>query len=185
MNYNVAIIGAGPGGYVAAIRMAQLGLSVILIEENKLGGICLNKGCIPTKALYSATKLIERAEDAQAMGIEFTAPVIDLEKLPSWKDGVISTLVDGISSLLKASGVTVYQARGRLDGTERVTLSTGKTVDAERIVLATGSSPIEIPGFTFADPHIWSSDDALALREIPRRLLDWWWYNWPGACHYL
>ena len=171
MNYNVAIIGAGPGGYVAAIRMAQLGLSVILIEENKLGGICLNKGCIPTKALYSATKLIERAEDAQAMGIEFTAPVIDLEKLASWKDGVISSLVDGISSLLKASGVTVYQARGRLDGTGQVTLSTGKTVDAERIVLATGSSPIEIPGFTFADPHIWSSDDALALREIPRRLL--------------
>jgi len=171
MNYNVAIIGAGPGGYVAAIRMAQLGLSVILIEENKLGGICLNKGCIPTKALYSATKLIERAEDAQAMGIEFTTPVIDLEKLSSWKEGVISTLVDGTAALLKANGVTVYQTRGRLEGTGRVALSTGKTVDAERIVLATGSSPIEIPGFTFADPHIWSSDDALALREIPRRLL--------------
>jgi dihydrolipoamide dehydrogenase len=152
--------------------MGQLGLlNVALIEESDLGGVCLNRGCIPTKALYSATKLLERATDAQAMGIEFTAPVIDLKKLASWKDGVISTLVGGISSLLKANGVTIYQARGRLDGTGRVALSTAETVDAERIVLATGSSPIEIPGFSFADPHVWSSDDALDLTEIPERLV--------------
>jgi len=105
------------------------------------------------------------------MGIEFTTPVIDLEKLASWKDGVISTLVGGIASLLKANGVTVYQARGRLDGTGRIALSTGETVDAERIVLATGSSPIEIPGFAFDNPYIWSSDDALALTEIPQQLV--------------
>jgi dihydrolipoamide dehydrogenase len=171
MRYDVAVIGGGPGGYVAAIRMGQLGLNVALIEESDLGGVCLNRGCIPTKALYSATKLLERATDAQAMGIEFTAPVIDLKKLASWKDGVISTLVGGISSLLKANGVTIYQARGRLDGTGRVALSTAETVDAERIVLATGSSPIEIPGFSFADPHVWSSDDALDLTEIPERLV--------------
>jgi len=171
MRYDVAVIGGGPGGYVAAIRMGQLGLKVALIEEGELGGVCLNRGCIPTKALYSATKLLERAEDAKAMGIEFAAPVIDLEKLASWKDGIISTLVGGIAALLKANGVTVYQARGRLDGTGRVALSTAETVDAERIVLATGSSPIEIPGFSFADPYVWSSDDALALAEIPRRLV--------------
>ncbi|MCK4357075.1 FAD-dependent oxidoreductase, partial [Candidatus Bipolaricaulota bacterium] len=171
MRYDVAVIGGGPGGYVAAIRMGQLGLKVALIEEGELGGVCLNRGCIPTKALYSATKLLERATDAKAMGIEFTAPVIDLEKLASWKDGVISTLVGGISSLLKANGVTVYQARGRLDGTGRVALSTAETVDAERIMLATGSSPIEIPGFSFADPYVWSSDDALDLTEIPERLV--------------
>jgi dihydrolipoamide dehydrogenase len=151
--------------------MGQLGLKVALIEEGELGGVCLNRGCIPTKALYSATKLLERATDAKAMGIEFTAPVIDLEKLASWKDGIISTLVGGISSLLKANGVTVYQARGRLDGTGRVALSTAETVDAERIMLATGSSPIEIPGFSFADPYVWSSDDALDLTEIPERLV--------------
>ncbi|GAG44428.1 unnamed protein product, partial [marine sediment metagenome] len=86
MRYDVAVIGGGPGGYVAAIRMSQLGLKVALIEEGELGGVCLNRGCIPTKALYSATKLLERAEDAKAMGIEFAAPVIDLEKLASWKD---------------------------------------------------------------------------------------------------
>jgi dihydrolipoamide dehydrogenase len=171
MTYDVAVIGAGPGGYVAAIRMGQLGLKVTLIEEGELGGVCLNRGCIPTKALYSATKLIERAEDAKAMGIEFTAPAIDLPKLASWKDGVISTLVGGIASLLKANGVEVFQAEGRLDGAGRVALSTGETISAESIVLATGSSPIEIPGFSFSDPYIWSSDDALALTEIPQRLV--------------
>jgi len=171
MRYDVAVIGGGPGGYVAAIRMGQLGLKVALIEEGDLGGVCLNRGCIPTKALYSATKLLERAEDAKAMGIEFTAPAVDLEKLASWKDGVISTLVGGIAALLKANGVTVYPARGRLDGTGRVALSTAETVDAERIVLATGSSPIEIPGFSFANPYVWSSDDALDLTEIPERLV--------------
>lgn len=171
MKYDVAIIGAGPGGYVSAIRMGQLGMKVALIEEAKLGGVCTNRGCIPTKALYSATKLLERAEDAEAIGIEFAAPVIDLEKLASWKEGVVSTLVEGISFLLKSNGVTVYQARGRLDGTGRVALSTGETIEADRIVLAAGSSPIEIPGFTFADPRVWSSDDALALTEIPQRLL--------------
>jgi dihydrolipoamide dehydrogenase len=171
MKYDVAVIGGGPGGYVAAIRMGQLGLNVALIEEGDLGGVCLNRGCIPTKALYSATKLLERAEDAKAMGIEFTAPVIDLERLASWKEGVIATLVGGVAALLKANGVTVYQARGRLEGTGRVALSTGETVDAERIVLATGSSPIEIPGFGFANPYVWSSDDALDLTEIPERLV--------------
>ncbi len=171
MKYDVAIIGAGPGGYVSAIRMGQLGLNVALIEEAKLGGVCLNRGCIPTKALYSATKLLERAKSAGEMGIEFAAPRIDLARLASWKEGVVSGLVDGVATLLKSNGVTVYQARGRLDGTGRVALSTGETLDAERIVLAAGSSPIEIPGYSFSDPYVWSSDEALALTEIPQRLV--------------
>lgn len=171
MNYSVAIIGAGPGGYVAAIRMAQLGLNVVLIEEKKLGGICLNKGCIPTKALYSATKLLERTQDAKEMGIDFGVPTIDLGTLASWKSGIICRMVTGIKTLLEANNVTLLEARGVLNKFAQVALSTGEMIDAERIVLATGSSPVEIPGFPFADPHIWSSDDALALREIPRRLL--------------
>lgn len=171
MTYDVAVVGAGPGGYVAAIRMGQLGQKVALIEEGELGGVCLNRGCIPTKALYSATKLIEQAKDAKAIGIEFSTPMIDLPKLAAWKDGVVTRLTDGIASLLKANGVTVYQARGSLDGAGQVALSTGERIAAERIVLATGSSPIEIPGFSFSDPCVWSSDDALALTEIPQRLL--------------
>ncbi len=171
MQYDVAVIGAGPGGYVGAIRMAQLGFKVALIEEGAVGGVCLNWGCIPTKALYSATKLVARARTAETMGIDFAAPQIDLSGLAAWKGGIVSRLADGIRALLKANGVVLFKGRGRLDGPHRVALSTGEIIKAERIVLATGSSPIEIPGFDFSDPRIWSSDDALTLTEVPPQLL--------------
>ncbi|MEA3356408.1 MAG: dihydrolipoyl dehydrogenase [Candidatus Bipolaricaulota bacterium] len=171
MNYDAAIIGAGPGGYVAAIRMAQLGMKIALIEERDLGGVCTNRGCIPTKALYSATKLLERARDAEEMGIKFPAPAIDLERLASWKEKVVSTMVEGIDFLLEANGITVYRARGMLASAEEINLSTGERVAAERIVIATGSLPIELSGFNFSEPCVWSSDDALALTEIPNRLV--------------
>ena len=170
MKYDAAIIGAGPGGYVAAIRMAQLKLKVALIEERDLGGVCLNRGCIPTKALYSATKLIERAESARSMGISFASPNIDLSALATWKDGVVLRLVNGVATLLKANKVTVIQARGTIAAQGRIDLSTGETVEAESIVVATGSSPIEIPGFSFDHLRVWSSDNALALTEVPERL---------------
>lgn len=170
MTYDVAVIGAGPGGYVGAIRMAQLGLKVALIEEGKVGGVCLNRGCIPTKALYAATKLVAKAKTAGVMGIDFGKPQIDLSRLAAWKQGIVSRLADGIMALLKAHGVTLIEGRARLAG-QRVALGSGEAIEAERIVLATGSSPQEIPGFTFLEPRIWSSDDALALTEVPARLL--------------
>jgi len=170
MDYQVVVVGGGPGGYVCAIRCAQLGLRVGLVEEEKLGGVCLNRGCVPTKALYAATKLIERASTAEEMGIAFPSPSIDLEKLAEWKSSVVSQLVGGIETLLDKNGVDLHRARGRLDGAGRVALASGDTLTAERIVLATGSSPIEIPGFPFGDSRVWSSDDALALTEIPARL---------------
>ncbi len=171
MKYDVAIIGAGPGGYVAAIRMAQLQMKVALIEERDLGGVCLNRGCVPTKALYSATKLIERAENAASMGISFPTPDLDLSALAAWKDGVVSRLVNGVATLLKANKATVIQARGTIAAQGRIDLSTGETVETERIVLATGSFPIEIPGFSFDDKRVWSSDDALMLSEVPEKLV--------------
>ncbi len=171
MNYDVVIIGAGPGGYVCAIRCAQLGLRTALVERGALGGTCLNWGCIPTKALVAATKLVDRAATAGEMGIVFSPPTIDLARLGGWKSGVVSTLVGGIETLLGKNGVTLHTAEGRLDGPGRVALSSGETLAAERIVLATGSVPIEIPGFSFDDPLVWSSDDALALSEIPERLV--------------
>jgi dihydrolipoamide dehydrogenase len=170
MDYQVVVVGGGPGGYVCAIRCAQLGLRVGLVEEGKLGGVCLNRGCVPTKALYAAMKLIERASTAEEMGIAFPPPSFDLEKLAEWKEGVVSKLVGGIETLLDENGVDLLRTRGRLDGAGRVALASGDTLTAERIVLATGSSPIEIPGFSFGDPRVWSSDDALALTEIPARL---------------
>jgi len=171
MKYDVAIIGGGPGGYVAAIRMAQLNMNVALIEERDLGGVCLNRGCIPTKALYSATKLIERAVNARSMGITFDSPKIDLSALAAWKDGVVARLVNGVASLLKANSATVIRARATIASPGRISLSTGETVESDNIVIATGSSPIEIPGFSFAHTRIWSSDDALALSEVPEKLV--------------
>ncbi len=170
MDYQVVVIGGGPGGYACTIRCAQLGLHVGLVEERELGGVCLNRGCIPTKALYAATRLLDRARTAGEMGIAFGPPEIDLPRLAEWKDGVVSTLVGGIATLLEKNGVEVFRARGRLDGAGRVALSSGESLSAERIVLATGSSPIELPGFAFTEPAVWSSDDALDLPEIPARL---------------
>ncbi len=171
MRNDVVIIGAGPGGYVAAIRMAQLRLGVSLIEQGELGGVCLNRGCIPTKALYSATKTVERAAAAAEMGISFSSPKIDLPALAAWKEGVVKGLVKGIIALLKKNNVTIVQARATVVGAGRVSLSNGETLEGERIVLATGSSPIEIPGFAFSEPRVWSSAEALTISEVPERLL--------------
>jgi len=171
MAYDVVVIGGGPGGYTAAIRMGQLDLRVALVEQRDLGGVCLNRGCIPTKALYSATKLIERAGEGQGMGIALGEPKVDLERLIAWKGDVVSKLVDGVTSLLEASGADVIAARGSLAGKGRVSLSTGGTIEAKAVVLAAGSSPVEIPGFSFEDDGIWSSDDALQLSQIPKRLV--------------
>jgi dihydrolipoamide dehydrogenase len=171
MKYAAVVIGGGPAGYVAAIRMGQLGFKVALIEEKELGGTCLNWGCVPTKALYSATRLLEQARTAAEMGILFSSPRIDLPKLAAWKEGVSANLATGIEKLLRANGVTVIKARGRLDGLGRVALPSGDIIEAERIVLATGSTPLAIAGFSLEEELVWSSDDALALAEIPERLL--------------
>jgi len=171
MGYDVGIVGAGPGGYVCAIRCAQHGLKTVLVEENRLGGVCLNWGCIPTKALYAATKLLAQAATATEIGVTFQAPTVDLAALAAWKEGVVSRLTGGIADLLEKNGVEVVCARARLGAPGRIDLSSGTPIEAERIVLATGSAPIEIPGFSFADDAVWSSEDALALTEIPAHLV--------------
>ncbi len=171
MKVDVVIIGAGPGGYACAIRCAQVGLRTALVEEKKVGGVCLHWGCIPTKALYAATKLLQQAATAPEMGISVAPPTVDVPALAAWKDRVVETLAGGITTLLTKGGVAIYSARAELEAAHRVRLATGEILEAERIVLATGSAPIEIPGFPFSDPAVWSSDDALALREVPRRLV--------------
>ena len=170
MKYDATIIGGGPGGYTCAIRCGQLGIKTALIEEREIGGVCLNRGCVPTKALYSASSLIQKAKAGGGMGLDFPPPSLDLERLAGWKEGIVSTLRDGISTLLEKNGVTVIEGRGRLAGEGEVEIEGKERIAAERIVLATGSSPVEIPSFSFRFPYVWSSDDALTVSEIPERL---------------
>jgi len=171
MGYDALIIGGGPGGYVCALRAAQLGLKVALVEEKELGGVCLHWGCIPTKALYAATRLLRQASTAGEMGVTYAPPAVDLSRLQAWKESVTARLAGGIADLMKAAGVEVIQSRARLAGPGVALLSDGASLEAKRIVIATGSRPIEIPGFPFSDPRVWSSDDAVGLREIPPRLV--------------
>ena len=171
MDYEAIIIGGGPGGYVAAIRMGQLGLKTALVEKERVGGVCLNRGCIPTKALYAATGLIERAGKAGDFGIDFPQPKIDLPRLIAWKDGIVARLVTGVEKLLAANGVTLIKAEAEPLGSGKVSLSSGDEITGERIVLALGSAPVEIPGFSFSDPIVWSSTDALNPDSIPEQLV--------------
>ncbi len=171
MAYDVIIIGGGPGGYVCALRSAHLGLRVALIEQKKLGGVCLHWGCIPTKALYAATRLLQQAATAGDMGVAFDAPAVDVARLAAWKDSVVARLAGGTADLIAAAGIDVMADRARLAGPRTVRLSRGEMLEAGRVVVATGSLPMEIPGFAFGQPRIWSSDDALALEQIPARLV--------------
>lgn len=171
------IIGAGPGGYVCAIKLAQLGKEVLVIEKEKLGGVCLNVGCIPSKALINASYMVDKINIAKDMGFEVSLgeKIIDLDKLQIWKNKIVKKLVDGIGMLFKANKVqSMYGTAFFVDKDHvEVTDSTGnKTlVEFNNAVIATGSTPIEINGFKFDEQKILSSTGALALNKIPKHLV--------------
>ncbi len=170
----VVVIGAGPAGYVCAIRLAQLGQKVSVVEKDYLGGTCLNVGCIPSKALIAAGALIERIGRAGAMGITVEGVRVDLEKLVAWKAGIVGKLTGGVASLLKKHGVEVVMGEASLldPTTVRVAGKQGeRTLTAEAIVIATGSAPIEIKGFAFDEELVWSSTGALRPNRLPEHLL--------------
>jgi dihydrolipoamide dehydrogenase len=172
--FDVVVIGAGPGGYVAAIRCGQLGLKTLVIDEGKLGGVCLNVGCIPSKAIISAAKDYKHALHGAEKGLTFADPIIEMPKLVRWKQGVVDKLTSGVAQLLKANKVEVLSGRAVLTGPTSVEVSSGKdkrTIQAKNILLATGSSTIEIPGFRFDEKRIISSTGALELQEVPRHLV--------------
>lgn len=172
----VAVIGGGPGGYVAAFRAADLGLQVTLIDqEANPGGVCLYRGCIPSKALLHVAKLLTEAREAEAWGIKFAKPRIDLEQLNAWKAKVVSRMTGGLGQLVKARKIRFVQGTARLiDGrTLTVQQADGKEtrLQFEHAVLATGSRPATVPLFPVGDPRVIDSTGALALEEIPRSLL--------------
>ncbi|MDX8467752.1 dihydrolipoyl dehydrogenase [Mesorhizobium sp. VK23B] len=170
------VIGAGPGGYVCAIRAGQLGVDTVIVEAGKPGGTCLNVGCIPSKALIHAAeefdKVVHMASGRDPLGIAVAPPTLDLAKTVAWKDGIVSRLNTGVAGLLKRAKVkTVHGWATFRDGkTVEVETETGnQVIRAEAVVIATGSAPVELPFLPFGGPVI-SSTEALALSEVPKKL---------------
>lgn len=173
MDIEVLVLGAGPGGYVAAIRAAQLGKKVLLVDKEEIGGVCLNRGCIPSKALISAADRYEKAKESDEMGISVGHVSINMEKTQLWKQGVIDKLTSGVKTLLKGNGVTVLHGEGSLAGPNELKVKHGEDEETYRFqhcILATGSRPVEIPSLPFG-PRILSSTEALKLDRIPASLL--------------
>jgi len=172
----VAIIGAGPGGYPAAFLSADLGLEVTIIDpEDNPGGVCLYRGCIPSKALLHTAKVITEAEHSKNWGVTFSKPKIDLDKLRDWKNGVVEKLVGGLGQLSRQRKVTYLQGRATFldSNTLEIKKTDGETAELkfEYAVIATGSRPVQIPGFPNDSPHLLDSTSALDLPDIPKTML--------------
>ncbi|MEW6757355.1 MAG: dihydrolipoyl dehydrogenase [Acidobacteriota bacterium] len=171
----VAVVGAGPGGYLAAIRLAQLKKDVVLIEaEKRLGGICLNEGCIPSKALIHAADFLAEAREAHKMGISVEAKGVDMGRLVAWKDGVVQKLTGGVKFLAEKNGAEVLTGRARFTSDRTLEVQTDQgpqVVQFEQAVIATGSVPFPLPGFEVDGETVIGSKEALSLSDVPRRLV--------------
>lgn len=172
---DIVVIGAGPGGYAAAFYAADLGKKVILVEQEKrLGGVCLNRGCIPSKALLHVSKVMTEAREAERWGVRFAAPTIDLDKLRGWKDDVLERLSGGISTIAKQRNVEVMQGRGYFEGSQTLRVETEKgqqLVNFDKAIVAVGSKPALPAAFDLGNPRVMTSTEALELEDIPESLL--------------
>ena len=175
-HYDLVIIGSGPGGYVAAVRAAQLGLKTAVVEKgDRLGGVCLNVGCIPSKALLDASEYYHLAADRLAeYGIKTGKVSLDLKAMMARKDKVVSELTDNVRQLLEGNGIDILQGTGSLAGDGQVAVKKGKgrtrKIRAGNILLATGSKPLEVPGLEFDGTHIVDSTGALSFDKVPKHL---------------
>src|SRR5262245_12486240 len=168
------VIGAGPGGYVCAIRLGQLKQKTILVEKIWIGGTCLYVGCIPSKALITAAKFNEKMKHAADFGINIQGSTIDFPKMVQWEKGIIEKFTGGIRQLLKANSVETVMGTARFVSANEVEVKNGDaitTISAKNIVIATGSVPAGVPPFPFDGERIISSTEALSLPEVPQRLL--------------
>jgi dihydrolipoamide dehydrogenase len=170
MDFDLIVIGSGPGGYHAAIRAAQLGLKVACVERGEVGGVCLNVGCIPTKALLHVAHTLEEGRHAGDFGVRFGDPELDLKALATWKDGVVKKHVGGVSALFKGNKVQVIEGEARFVDAHAVRVGE-REVTAEKFIVATGSRPIVLPGFDLDGDRIVDSTGALLMAEVPKRFM--------------
>jgi dihydrolipoamide dehydrogenase len=175
LHAEVLVIGAGPGGYSAAFRAADLGKKVVLVDKGAtLGGVCLNVGCIPSKALLHAAKVIDETQEMANHGIAFGAPSLDIDKLRGWKDGIVKKLTGGLSGLAKQRKVTVVTGVGTFSSPKSLLAKTAdgdKTISFDQAIIACGSEPITLPFIPHGDPRVIDSTGALELNGLPKRLL--------------
>ncbi|QCI25424.1 dihydrolipoyl dehydrogenase [Buchnera aphidicola (Sitobion avenae)] len=171
----VVIIGSGPAGYSAAFRCADLGLDTVLIERyNKLGGVCLNVGCIPSKTLLHIAKVIKEAKELHETGVSFSNPEIDINKIKSWKENIINKLTHGLSNMSKKRKIRIFQGNAVFNTEKSLLVISQKdtfTIFFDNAIIATGSKPIKIPSIPKDDERIWDSTDSLSLKKIPNRFL--------------
>ncbi|VAY02343.1 Dihydrolipoyl dehydrogenase [Arsenophonus endosymbiont of Aleurodicus dispersus] len=171
----VVVLGAGPAGYSAAFRCADLNLDIVLVERYAtLGGVCLHVGCIPSKALLHITKVIEEAKALAVHGIEFTAPKTDIDKVRLWKEKIICQLTTGLSGMAKKRNVRVVNGIGKFTGANTLVVKGEKentTINFDNAIIAVGSRPIQLSFIPHDDPRVWDSTVALQLRKVPKRML--------------
>ena len=169
------VLGSGPGGYTAAFRAADLGQQVIMIERHaRIGGVCLNVGCIPSKALLHTAQIINEATDMGDNGVSFAEPKIDIRKIESWKNSIVDKLTGGLKALAKQRKVDIVQGEASFTGTHTIQVYTGdgiKTISFDNCIVAAGSRVTKIPVFQHDDPRMMDSTDALDLEDIPKKLL--------------
>lgn len=172
--FDVVVIGAGPGGYPAAIRAAQRGATVAVVEKEKVGGTCLNWGCIPTKTLLASTELIAHAREAEKFGVKISGIEADWPAIMERKQSVTDTLVGGILQLLKANGIELVQGTASINSDKNVVVQTAegeRVLETDKVIIATGSDPAELPTFDFSQDAVMTSTDALALDHVPKSLI--------------
>jgi dihydrolipoamide dehydrogenase len=173
--FDVVIIGSGPGGYVAAIRAGQLGLKTAIIEEDKkLGGTCLHRGCIPTKAMLFSAELLERAKEGERFGLRIPTAEPEIAKIHAYKDGVVDKNAKGVEFLMRKNKVTWLKGHGKITGPGRISITAEgqveTTIETKHIILATGSTTKSLPGLDFDNKAILSSDHILKIDRIPKRM---------------
>jgi dihydrolipoamide dehydrogenase len=175
LHAEVLVLGSGPGGYTAAFRAADLGKKVVMVERHeRIGGVCLNVGCIPSKALLHTAQIINEAEDMGNHGVKFAKPEVDIRKVAEWKDSIVGKLTGGLKALAKQRKVTIVRGEGQFAGPNALTVETAEgtqTISFDNAIIAAGSRVTKIPVFPNDDPRMMDSTDALELEDVPENLL--------------